>query len=247
MPFGLQGAPSNFQRMMNHYLRQYLGKSVLCYLDDILIYSKTEEEHLEHLRQVLTILRTQKLFAKASKCDFGRVEVQFLGFRVREDQIRKDEEKVSAVRNWPEPKTVREIRQFIGLAGFYRKFIEGYSKIAKPLTDILKTNDFEAKFGKKYSKTASITLNEEQKTAVRNLKTALTTSPCLVIFDPSKPTEVWADASFDNSTVGAVLMQEHGRGLQPVCYLSKVLNHAQSHYPTWEQELSHLGTRTSSP
>ena len=237
MPFGLQGAPSNFQRMMNHYLRQYLGKSVLCYLDDILIYSSSEEEHLQHIRQVLTVLREQKLFAKATKCDFGRTEVQFLGYRVREDQIRKDEEKVKAVRNWPEPKTVREVRQFLGLAGFYRKFIEGYSKIAKPLTDILKTNEFEEKFGSKYTKTASITLNEEQKKAVKDLKEALTTSPCLVIFDPSKPTEVWADASFDNSTVGAVLMQDHGHGLQPVCYLSKVLNNAQSHYPTWEQEL----------
>ena len=237
MPFGLQGAPSNFQRMMNHYLRQYLGKSVLCYLDDILIYSRTKEEHLQHLRQVLTILREQKLFAKATKCDFGRTEVQFLGYRVREDQIRKDEEKVRAVRDWPEPDSVREVRRFVGLAGFYRKFIEGFSKIAKPLTDILQTNKFEEKYGIKYTKTAPITLNEEQKKAVANLKEALTTSPCLVIFDPSKPTEVWADASFDNSTVGAVLMQDHGRGLQPVCYLSKVLNDAQSHYPTWEQEL----------
>ena len=237
MPFGLQGAPSNFQRMMNHYLRQYLGKSVLCYLDDILIYSKTKEEHLHHLKQVLDILREKKLYAKATKCDFGRTEVQFLGFRVREDQIHKDQEKVTAVRNWPELKTVREVRQFLGLAGFYRKFIEGFSKIAKPLTDILKTNEFEGKYEAKYSKTAPITLTDEQKKAMEELKTALTTSPCLVIFDPSKPTEVWADASFDNSTVGAVLMQEHGKGLQPVCYLSKVLNDAQSHYPTWEQEL----------
>ena len=237
MPFGLQGAPSTFQRMMNHYLRQYLGKSVLCYLDDVLIFSKTEEEHLQHIRGVLTLLRTHKLFAKASKCDFGRTEVQFLGFKVCEDQVRKDEDKVSAVQNWPEPKTVREVRQFLGLAGFYRKFVEGYSKIAKPLTDILKTNEFEEKNDIKYTKTAPITLNDEQRKAMEALKTALTTSPCLVIFDPAKPTEVWADASFDNSCIGAVLMQDHGRGLQPVCYLSKVLNKAQSHYPTWEQEL----------
>ncbi len=134
---------------------------------------------------------------------------------------------------------VCKIRQFIGLqvAGFYRKFIEGYSTIAKPLTDFLKTNEFEEKFGIKYVRAAPGALDGKQRKAVEGLKWALTTSPCLEIFDSTKPTKVWADAAFDNSTIGAVLMQDHGHGLQLVCYWSKVLNDAQSHYPIWEQKV----------
>ena len=109
MPFGLQGAPSTFQRMMNHYLRDFLGGFVLCYIDDILIYSRNEEEHLNHIRQVLETLRKHKLFAKGSKCDFWRPEVGFLGYRVRGGEIDKDPEKVQAVKEWPVPKTVREV------------------------------------------------------------------------------------------------------------------------------------------
>ncbi len=237
MPFGLQGAPSTFQRMMNHYLRQYLGDFVICYLDDVLIYSKTKEDHLEHIRKVLEILRKHKLYAKASKCDFGRTQVQYLGFIVREGQVDKDPKKIEAIRDWPLPSTVREVRSFLGLAGFYRKFVEGFATLAKPLTDILKSTEFEEKFGRPFTKKAPITLGEKEINAVNNLKKALTESPCLVLYDPTKRTEVWADASSDNTAIGAVLMQDHGKGLQPVAYLSWVLNRQQSHYPTFEQEL----------
>jgi len=237
MPFGLQGAPSVFQRMMNHYLRHYLGKFVLVYLDDILIFSNSKEEHLQHIQQVLQILRDKKLFAKGSKCDFFKKEVQFLGFRVKSNQITTDPEKIKAIQDWPQPSTVRELRSFLGLCNFYRRFIEKHAEIAKPLTNILKSTEFEQKFNTPFKKLAPISFNEDHVTAFNKLKTALTTAPCLVIFDPEKPTEVWADASWENSTVGGVLMQDHGSGLQPVAFLSKVMSAAESRYPTFEQEL----------
>eukprot|EP00961_Rhodomonas_salina_P090950 1223993-Rhodomonas_salina.2 len=237
MPFGLQGAPSVFQRMMNHYLRDFLGDFVLCYLDDILIYSNTKEEHLEHIKKVLEVLRKRKLLAKGTKCDFFRQEVLFLGFKVGGGVIDKDPKKIEAVENWPIPETVRDVRSFLGLAGFYRKFINDFAKTARPLTDILKSTEFEEKFGHPFKKKAHVTLGKDEIQAFNELKTALTTSPCLIIFDPSKPTEVWADASWTHATVGAVLLQNHGQGLQPVAYLSRVLQGAESRYATFEQEL----------
>ena len=149
----------------------------------------------------------------------------------------KDPSKTQAVQDWPYPTTVHEIRSFLGLVGFYRKFIQGFAQIAKPLTDILKSTEFEEKYQAKFTKNAPVTLGELEKAAVDQLKKALVTSPCLIIFDPSKPTEVWADASFTHKTTGAVLMQDHGKGWQPVAFLSKVMKTAESHYPTFEQEL----------
>ena len=156
---------------------------------------------------------------------------------MRGGEIDKDPEKVQAVKEWPVPTTVREVRSFLGLVGFYRKFIKDFAIKAKPLTNILKSTQFEEKFGVPFTKQAPVKLGEKELAAFEELKDALISSPVLVIFDPTKHTEVWADASWDNSCVGAVLMQDHGNGLQPVCFLSKVLNSPQSHYPTWEQEL----------
>ena len=237
VPFGLQGAPSCFQRLMNHYLLPYLGRFVIVYLDDILVYSQTKEEHLEHLRRVLETLRDKQLFAKASKCDLLRTRVSFLGFIVESGKISTDPSKVEVMKNWKVPETVRELRSFLGLCNFYRKFVEHYAEIAKPLTDILRSTEFEEKFGHKFTKTAPISLGEPEQAAFQRLKDALTSAPCLVIYNPTKPTEVWADASSDNACVGAVLMQDHGKGFQPVAYLSKVLNDTQEGYATFEQEL----------
>eukprot|EP00961_Rhodomonas_salina_P270942 3661095-Rhodomonas_salina.1 len=170
MPFGLQGALSTFQRMMNHYLREHQGVHVICYLDDVLIYSRTAEEHLDHVRSVLYILLAKKLYDKGSKCDFFRTEVQFLGFRGGDGQISKDPAKIEGVRNWPEPKTVREVRGFLGLVGFYWKFILNFITIAKPLTNILKSTEFEAKYGEPYKKQAPVTFGEAEREAFQTLK-----------------------------------------------------------------------------
>jgi len=237
MPFGLQGAPSTFQRLMNHYLRHHLGKFVLVYLDDICIYSNTEEEHYDHLKVVLQILREKQLYAKSTKCDFLKKRISFLGYFVEGGSISTDPEKISAVKKWPPPMTVRELSSFLGLANFYRKFVEKYAEKAKALTNILKSTEFQERFGHKFTKTAAITLGEPELKSFQELKDGLTEAPCLLIYDPDRETEVWADASSDNQTIGAVLMQEAGQGMQPVAFLSKVLDKHEKHYPTFEMEL----------
>lgn len=237
VPFGLQGAPSTFQRLMNLYLRPFLGKSVLVYLDDILIYSETQEDHLKHISQVLEVLEEKKMFAKASKCDLFKTQMSFLGYTVGEGCISTDPEKIKAIKDWKEPSTVREVRSFLGMANFYRKFIEKFSHKAKPLTDILKSTEFKEKYGRQFTKTAPVQFGDKEKKAFEELKEALITAPLLVIFDHSKRTELWVDASTENGCVGAVLMQDHGKGLQPVAYLSTVLSSAEQKYATWEQEL----------
>ncbi len=128
--------------------------------------------------------------------------------QVREDQVHTNLKKVEAVHNWPIPQTVQDICSFVGLARFYPKFVKGFGTIVKPLTDILKSTEFKSMFNTCFTKTAPVTLQEKEITAFKTLKQALVSAPCLVIWDPAKPTEVWCDTSFDNSTVRAVLMQD---------------------------------------
>ena len=127
MSFGLTNAPAVFMDYMNRIFRPYLDKFVIVFIDDILVYSKTEEEHVEHLRTVLQILRDGKLYAKLSKCEFWKSEVKFLGHVVSKQGIAVDPAKVEAVMNWERPTSVTEIRSFLGLAGYYRRFIKGFS------------------------------------------------------------------------------------------------------------------------
>ena len=138
MPFGLTNAPAYFMNMMNKVFMDFLDKFVVVFIDDILIYSKSHKEHEEHLRLVLQRLREHKLYAKFSKCEFWLEQVAFLGHIVSKEGIAVDPEKVSAVTNWEPPKNVGELRSFLGLAGYYRRFIENFSKIAKALTELLK-------------------------------------------------------------------------------------------------------------
>ncbi|WVZ49674.1 hypothetical protein U9M48_001011 [Paspalum notatum var. saurae] len=140
MSFGLTNAPAFFMYMMNSVFMEYLDRFVVIFIDDILIYSKTEEEHEEHLRLVLQKLREHKLYAKFSKCDFWLGEVKFLGHVISNGGIAVDQSKVSEVQNWKIPEDVKGIRSFLGLAGYYRRFIEGFSKIAKPMTALLEKN-----------------------------------------------------------------------------------------------------------
>jgi hypothetical protein len=137
MSFGLTNAPTYFMYMMNKVFMEYLDKFVVVFIDDILVYSKNEEEHAAHLRLVLQKLREHKLYAKRSKCDFWLKEVSFLGHVVFEGGVSVDPSKVNDVLNWNPPTNVGEIRSFLGLAGYYRRFIEGFSKLAKPMTTLL--------------------------------------------------------------------------------------------------------------
>ena len=140
MPFGLTNAPSTFMRLMNHVLREYLGKFVVVYFDDILIYSKNLDDHTLHVRLVLNVLRQEKLYANLKKCSFCMDRVNFLGFIVSSRGVEVDEEKVKAIKEWPTPKNASEVRSFHGLASFYRRFIRDFSSIAASLNELVKKN-----------------------------------------------------------------------------------------------------------
>ena len=218
MPFGLTNAPSTFMRLMNHVLRSFIGKFVVVYFDDILIYSKSFDEHLEHVRIVLEVLRKEKLFANLKKCSFCLEQIVFLGFIVGKDGIEVDKEKVKAIQEWPTPKSITNVRSFHGLASFYRRFVKDFSTIAAPLTEILK-------------KSVGFQWNEEQEKSFQELKKKLCTSPVLALPNFTKTFEIECDAS--GVGIGGVLMQER----RPIAYFSEKLKGAALNYPTYGKEL----------
>ena len=222
LPFGLTNAPATFMHLMHQSFRDLLDHFVLVFLDDILIYSKTKEEHEKHVRAVLDILRKEKLYAKESKCEMFRTEVEFLGHHVGRNGIRMMEDKVHAVREWPTPTNVGHIRSFLGTAGYYHKFIRDFSKLSAPLTHLTK-QDVKFEWG------------PQQQAAFVAIKQAMSSAPVLVLPDPKLPFVVHTDAS--GYAVGAVLQQDQGKGLQPVAFLSKKMLDAETRYPVHEQEL----------
>ena len=222
LPFGLTNAPGTFMHLMHETFREYLDDFVLVFLDDILIFSNTLEEHEEHVRKVLETLAKSKLYAKESKCEFFKTEVEFLGHIVGRDGVRMMEDKVQAVAEWPVPKNVRDVRAFLGTAGYYRKFIKDFSRISAPITELTKEKV-------KFEWTAT------HQAAFVTLKNAMQSAPVLILPDPKLPFVVHTDAS--GFAIGAVLMQDHGKGLQPIAFLSKKMLDAETRYPVHEQEL----------
>uniref|UniRef100_A0A2N9EXV0 RNA-directed DNA polymerase n=2 Tax=Fagus sylvatica TaxID=28930 RepID=A0A2N9EXV0_FAGSY len=218
MPFGLTNAPSTFMRLMNHALRAFLGRFVVVYFDDILVYSKSLDEHIDHLHCVLTVLRKEKLYANLKKCSFCLDKVVFLGFVVGAKGIAVDEEKVKAIKEWPTPKSITEVRSFHGLASFYRRFVKDFSTLAAPLTEIVK-------------KSVGFKWGSEQDRAFIEIKERLCGAPLLALPDFSKTFEIECDAS--GIGIGAVLMQEK----RPIAYFSEKLNGAALNYPTYDKEL----------
>eukprot|EP00253_Pinus_taeda_P018243 PITA_18243 len=219
LPFGLTNAPATFMCLMNSIFHQYLDRFVLIFIDDILVYSRTVEEHQEHLRKVLQTLREHQLYAKFSKCDFFKEEIQYLGHVISKEGIAVDPEKIKAIMDWPVPKDVADIRSFMGLAGYYRIFVEGFSKVAFPITSLQKK-------GKAFQWTPNCQQSFEQ------LKHLLTTAPILRIADPDKDYVVCTDASKEG--VGGVLMQE-GR---VVAYESRKLKEHEQKYSAYDLELT---------
>ena len=140
MPFGLTNAPSTFMRLMNHMLRPFIGKFIVVYFDDILIYSKNLHNHVSHLNSVLDVFRTEKLYANLKKCTFCTNKLVFLGFVVSAKGIEVDEEKIKAIQEWPTPSNVGHVRSFHGRASFYRRFVKDFSTIVAPLTEVIKKN-----------------------------------------------------------------------------------------------------------
>ena len=222
MPFGLKNAPATFVRLMDEIFGDYLDTFIIVYLDDIVVYSKTLAQHVKHLELVFKRLREHRLYAKLDKCAFMQREIKFLGHLVSADGISVNPDKVKAISDWPVPKTVKDVRAFLGASGYYRKFILNYSKVASSLTELLKDEQ-------------PFKWQEEQSTAFNKLKNALSTAPVLQIPDTAIPFKVTTDAC--SHAVGAVLSQNFGHGDQPVAYLSKKLTGTEQNWPAHEQEM----------
>eukprot|EP00253_Pinus_taeda_P011610 PITA_11610 len=219
LPFGLTNAPATFMCLMNSVFHQFLDKFVLIFIDDILIYSRSKEEHEEHLRMVLQTLREHQLYAKLSKCDFYKEEIQYLGHVISKEGIAVDPEKIKTILEWPVPKDVADIRSFMGLAGYYRRFVEGFSRVAYPITSLQK-------------KGRSFKWSSECQQSFEKLKQLLTSPPVLSIADPNKDYVVCTDASGEG--VGGVLMQE-GR---VIAYESRKLKEHEQKYSAYDLELA---------
>ena len=221
MPFGLKNAPATFVQMMNDIFKDFLDIFVVVYLDDILIFSKDEKQHAEHLRMVLQRLQEHKLYAKRSKCSFFQRTLEFLGFTITPEGIVAEKTKVQAISDWPAPKNVSDLRSFLGMANYYRRFVRNFSKLALPLTELTK-------------KDAPYIWAEDQQQALAALKAALTSAPVLRIPDPTKPFTLVCDAS--KYALGGVLMQDFGNGLQPVGFESAKFSSAERNYIARDQE-----------
>ena len=223
VPFGVTNAPAQFMNLMNDVLKDYLDDFVVVFLDDILIYSKTPEDHAEHLRKVLEKLRQHRLYAKASKCQMAVQKIEFLGQMVSPKGMCPVDEKLRAVREWGRPKSLKDVRSFLGFANYYRRYVRNFAEIANPLT-MLTRKDVQWQWG------------PTQRMAFRQLKEALCTAPFLVYPDPKLPYTVVTDAS--GIAVGGVLMQDHGQGLQPLAFLSRQLKPSEYKYSAYELETS---------
>ncbi|CAN0904661.1 Retrovirus-related Pol polyprotein from transposon 17.6 [Linum grandiflorum] len=217
MPFGLTNAPSTFQSLMNEVFRPLFGKFVLVFFDDILVYSRTRDEHLSHLADVFYILRKNQLYVKKEKCTFATREVHYLGHIISANGVAADPEKIQAMVDWPEPQSPKALRGFLGLTGYYRKFVRDYGSIARPLTQMLKKGGFE--------------WSDQPREAFKNLKTAITTAPVLRLPDFTQPFVVECDACANR--VGAFLMQE-GRA---IAYFSQAIQGKSLLLSVYEKEM----------
>ncbi|GJV60342.1 reverse transcriptase domain-containing protein [Tanacetum coccineum] len=218
MPFGLTNAPAMFMDLMNRVCKPYLDKFVIVFIDDILIYSKNKQEHEEHLKIILELLKKEELYAKFSKCEFWIPKVQFLGHVIDNKGIHVDPAKIESVKDWASPKTPTEIRQFLGLAGYYRRFIEGFSKIAKPMTKLTQ-------------KKVKFEWGDKQGAAFQLLKQKLCSAPILALPEGSEDFIVYCDASIKG--LGAVLMQRE----KVISYASRQLKIHEKNYTTHDLEL----------
>ncbi|KAL0537361.1 hypothetical protein IC582_026339 [Cucumis melo] len=219
MSFGLTNAPAVFMDLMNRVFREFLDTFVIVFIDDILIYSKMEAEHEKHLRMVLQTLRDNKLYAKFSKCEFWLKQVSFLGHVVSKAGVSVDPAKIEAVTGWTRPSTVSEVRSFLGLAGYYRRFVENFSRIATPLTQLTR-------------KGAPFVWSKACEDSFQNLKQKLVTAPVLTVPDGSGSFVIYSDAS--KKGLGCVLMQQG----KVVAYASRQLKSHEQNYPTHDLELA---------
>ncbi|KAJ9561114.1 hypothetical protein OSB04_006274 [Centaurea solstitialis] len=218
-PFGLTNAPAAFMDLMNQVCKPLLDKCVIVFIDDVLVYSRSEVEHEEHLRAILELLKREKLYAKFSKCQFWLREVQFLGHVVSSDGIKVDPAKVEAIKEWEPPKTPSEVRSFLGLAGYYRKFIQDFSRLATPLTKLTRKNE-------------RFVWEKAQEATFEALKDKLCKAPVLSLPDGVDGFVIFCDTS--NLGLGCVLMQKG----KVIAYASRQLKDHEKNYPTHDLELA---------
>ena len=222
MPFGLCNAPATFQRLMNYVLQDHLGKFVSVYLDDIIIYSKNFEQHLDHIKLVFESLRQANLKIKLKKCFFCLPNIPFLGHIVGRNGIKPDPSKIEKIKNFPVPTNLTQLRAALGLFSYYRKFIKDFSKIAKPMTQLLKKEE-------------EFLWTDTQQRAFEYLKERLISSPILGYPDFEKPFFLYTDAS--GIGLGAVLSQLDENGKEyVVAYASRSLNKTEQNYGITDME-----------
>lgn len=220
LPFGLCNSPSTFQRLMEHVLRGLNWKTCLIYIDDIIIYSRTFEEHLTHLEEVFLRLRQANVKLKSSKCFFARDHVEYLGHIVSRDGIRPNPDKIRAVTEFPIPKNTKGVRSFLGLANYYRRFVKGFATIAAPLNHLLR-------------KHVRFKWDANCQRAFDALKQALVTAPILAFPDFSLPFDLYVDASLDG--IGMTLAQtQHGNEVA-IAYAGRDLTPAERNYSATER------------
>ncbi|KAH9265141.1 hypothetical protein BASA83_011373 [Batrachochytrium salamandrivorans] len=207
MPFGLANAPAQFQRMMNSLFRHMISKFVLVYLDDIVVYSDNLEDHKEHVRQVLQILKENNLFCKAEKCHFYQTEIKYLGYIISPNGTSMDPSKISAVQDWPAPKKVRELQVFLGFTNFYRALVSGYSDITCHLTKLLK-------------KDVPFSWGPEQEVSFKRLKDAFARPGFLAHPNDEQPFILETDAS-DFAISGVLHQHDQSNTLRPVAFYSR--------------------------
>ena len=223
MPFGLTNAPATFQAYINDALRPILDRFCTAYLDDILIYSESEEQHIEHVKQILEALMKAGLQVKPQKCEFHTNNVEYLGFIITTEGLRMDPAKITTIIEWPIPKKLRDVRSFLGFGNFYRRFIQGYSHLARPLTQLTKKG---TPFG--WSDLCQATFER--------LKEAFPTAPILIHFDFNKEIVVETDAS-DVASAG-ILSQPGPDGLlHPIAFFSTKHTPAECNYDIYDKEL----------
>ncbi|GBG73343.1 hypothetical protein CBR_g13064 [Chara braunii] len=207
---------------MNRIFHDHLDKLVVVYLDDILIFSKSVEEHAQHVETVLSLLRQHKYKVNLEKCEFGRTKISYLGHEVSAEGIRPEDAKVASIRDWPRPQTVTEVTSFLGMCGYYRNFVNNYSTVASPLIDLTRLD-------------TPWDWSDECEGAFKRLKLALMNHEVLMVPDPQKPFIVTTDAS--QYGIGAVLAQQEGKKLRPIEYTSKKMPSKKLAKSTYEREL----------
>ncbi|KAI2650806.1 Transposon Tf2-6 polyprotein [Labeo rohita] len=225
MPFGLVNSPSYFQAFINDVFRDMLNRWVIAYMDDILVYSNSYSEHVQHVRSVLQRLIQYKLYAKEEKCQFHQEKVAFLGYVISPEGVAMDEAKVRAVQNWPQPRTLKELQRFLGFSNFYRRFIRNFSTVAAPLTAMVKKG------------ATRLTWSPDALSAFHELRQRFTSAPILQHPDPQLPFLVEVDAS--STGVGAVLSQKQGQPPKtfPCAFFSHKLSPAEKNYDVGNREL----------